>query len=78
MSDNDFRQPISVDFAPQGSLCEWCGKPAVHQLTALGGKHHNEGGFFCRSCGEEFARTVASSLSRMAVMDWEQPTVPLD
>ena len=60
MLDNDFRQPISVDFAPQGSLCEWCGKPAVHQLTALGGKHHNEGGLFCRSCGEEFARTVAA------------------
>ena len=69
MSDNEFRQPISVDFAPAGHLCEWCGKPAVHQLTAIGGKRHNEGGFFCQTCGEEFARAVAASLYRVITTD---------
>ena len=65
MSKNDFRQPLTVDQAPAGSLCEWCGKPAVQQLIAIGGKYHNDSGFFCRSCGEEYARTVADSLSRV-------------
>ena len=60
MSNNEFSQTVSVDFAPQGSLCEWCGKPAVQQLTAIGGKYHNEGGFFCFACGEEFTRTVSN------------------
>ncbi len=69
MSDNEFRQPISVDFAPEGHLCEWCGKPAVHQLTAIGGKCRNEGGCFCQACSEEFARTVADSLSRVIATD---------
>lgn len=64
MSDNEFRQPVSIDFAPRGSVCEWCGKPAVEQLTAIGGKRHNEGGFFCRSCGDEFIHAVAESLTR--------------
>ncbi len=47
MSNNEFGLPVSIDFAPEGSLCEWCGEPAVQQLTAIGGKYHNEGGFFC-------------------------------
>jgi hypothetical protein len=63
-NDNDFRQPVTIDDASAGEPCEWCGKPAVLQLTALGGRHHNEGGFFCRQCGEAFIRAVASSLSR--------------
>lgn len=62
MSFNEFRRPVSVDTAPRGSLCEWCGKPAVQQLTAIGGSHHNKGGLFCRSCGEEFSQTVMNSL----------------
>ncbi len=62
--ENEFRQPLSIDDAPQGSVCEWCGKPAKHQLTTLGGKFHNESGLFCRTCGEAFVRTVASSLRR--------------
>jgi len=69
MLNNEFRQPVSVDFAPEGRLCEWCGKPAVHQLTGLGGTHHNEGGFFCQACGEEFVRAIASSLSRVITAD---------
>src|ERR1043166_9014713 len=35
MQLNEFHRPFSVDFAPQGSLCEWCGKPAERQLTAI-------------------------------------------
>lgn len=77
MFENEFRQPISVDQAPAGSLCEWCGKPAVQQLTALGGLSHNEGGFFCRSCGEEFARTVADSLSRVITDEFSAETQPV-
>ncbi|HEX9134460.1 MAG TPA: hypothetical protein VF844_19390 [Ktedonobacteraceae bacterium] len=62
--ENEFRQPLSIDDAPPESVCEWCGKPAEHQLTALGGNFHNESGFFCRICGEAFVRAVASSLRR--------------
>lgn len=67
----DFRQPVSIDAAPAGKICEWCGKPAVYQLTAQGGMRHNEGGFFCRQCSAVFARTVASSLSREVPADGE-------
>ena len=63
MSYNEFRRPVSVDFAPRGSLCEWCGKPPERQLTAIGGSYHNESGLFCRSCGEEFTRAVINSLN---------------
>jgi hypothetical protein len=66
MQFNEFRRPVSVDFAPQGSVCEWCGKPAERQLTAIGGAFHNEGGMFCRTCGEEFMQGVIASLN-MAV-----------
>jgi hypothetical protein len=59
MSVNEFNQPVSIDFAPKGSACEWCGKAAVEQLRAIGGKSHNEGGFFCHECGEKFIRTFA-------------------
>jgi hypothetical protein len=62
--ENEFRQPIAIDFAPQGSTCEWCGKPAEHELTMLGGKFHNESGLFCRVCAEAFVCAVASSLRR--------------
>jgi hypothetical protein len=63
MSTNEFRRPISVDFAPRGSSCEWCGKPAERQLTAIGGAFHNESGVFCQSCGEKFSQAVVNSLS---------------
>jgi hypothetical protein len=62
MSNNEFRRPISIDFAPRGSLCEWCGQPAERQLTAIGGRYHNEGGLFCRDCGEQFSQAVMNSL----------------
>lgn len=69
MSYNEFRQPISVDTAPRGSQCEWCGKPAVVQLTAIGGSAHNESGLFCRSCGEEFSRVVFNAANTSLAAD---------
>ena len=69
MLENAFRQPICVDFAPEGRICVWCGKPAVHQLTAIGGTCRNEGGFFCQACSEEFVRTVADTLIRVITAD---------
>lgn len=64
MATNDFYQAISIDFAPHSSTCEWCGKSADERLTAIGGIYHNKGGFFCRSCGEEFTRLILNSLSK--------------
>ena len=58
MKYDEFHRPISADFAPLGSVCEWCGEPAERQLTAIGGSHHNQGGVFCRACGERFLETV--------------------
>jgi hypothetical protein len=66
VSENEFCQSVAIDFAPKGSVCEWCDKPAVEQLTAIGGKHHNEGGFFCQSCGQEFIHMVVESLKEEA------------
>ena len=69
--ENEFRQPLSIDAAPQGSACEWCGKPAKHQFIVLGGTNHNESGLFCRTCGEAFVCAVASSLCReVTVICW--------
>ena len=62
--ENEFRQPVSIDFAPAGSVCEWCGKPAAQALTVLGGRGHNDSGYFCSVCGREFIRVVASDLRR--------------
>ena len=62
MPYNEFSRPISADLAPLGSVCEWCGKPAEQQLTAIGGSYHNESGLFCRSCGEQFLQGVINSL----------------
>ncbi len=36
MSNNEFSRFVSIDFAPYGSICEWCGRPAEEQLTAVG------------------------------------------
>lgn len=59
-----FRQPVTIDIAPAGEICEWCGKPAINQLTTPGRLHHDESRFFCRQCSAAFVRAVASSLSR--------------
>jgi hypothetical protein len=63
MASNEFRRPVSVDFAPKGSTCIWCGKLAERQLTAIGGTYHNERGLFCRSCGEQFTQHVVNALT---------------
>lgn len=68
---NEFRRPISVDFAPRGSFCEWCGKPAERQLTAIGGTYHNESGLFCRACGERFSQAVINSLRISTLVQME-------
>jgi hypothetical protein len=64
MPGNEFRQPVSVDSAPRGSVCEWCGQPAVLEVTVASGVYDEEPAYFCRLCGEEFARAVADSLDR--------------
>ena len=58
MSNNEFSSSIFIDFAPVDSTCQWCGKAADEQLTAIGGIHHNESGSFCYECGREFIRMV--------------------
>jgi hypothetical protein len=63
MQINEFRRPVSVDFVPPGSRCEWCGQPAERQLTAIGGSYHNESGMFCRPCGEKFTQAVINALN---------------
>ena len=69
MSNHAFQRPISVDRAPQGHRCEWCNKLAVQQLTAIGGVHHNQAGFFCEQCGEEFAHAVAEAMNSNITAD---------
>ena len=63
MLGNEFRQPLSIDFAPRGRVCEWCGQPAVLQITVASAIYDDEPECFCR-CGQEFARAVADSLDR--------------
>ena len=72
MLTNEFNQVVAVDFAPHNSLCEWCGKPAVEQLTAIGGKYHNKGGFFCLDCGEVFTHLVTRDSSNVHVLEKRQ------
>jgi ribosomal protein L37E len=72
MKYNEFRRPVSVDFAPRGSVCEWCGQPAERQLTAIGGTFHNESGIFCRACGEQFSEAVINSAQASIVSQWPQ------
>ena len=64
-----FHQPISVERAPEGHLCEWCSKLAAYRLTAIGGIHHNQAGLFCQGCGEEFARAVSKLTRRITTAE---------
>ena len=61
MKYNEFHRPVSVDFAPRGSACEWCGQPAERQLTAIGGTFHNESG------GEQFSEAVTNSAQTLTL-----------
>ena len=67
--ENEFRQPLSMDEAPEGSICEWCGKRARHQFIVLGGKCSNESSLLCHTCGEAFVCAVASSLRREITLE---------
>ncbi|HEX4208590.1 MAG TPA: hypothetical protein VHZ51_31175 [Ktedonobacteraceae bacterium] len=67
MQFNEFHRPVSSDSAPRGSHCEWCGKPAEKQLTAIGGRYHNESGMFCRDCGDQFSQAVINSVLSLPV-----------
>jgi hypothetical protein len=58
MKYHEFYRPVSIDFAPRGCVCEWCGQPAERQLTAIGGCYHNRSGAFCHSCGEQFISCI--------------------
>ena len=58
MAENAFRRAVSVDSAPAGRKSEWCEKPAIVRLTAIGGVSHNDSGLFCRECGANFVRDV--------------------
>jgi hypothetical protein len=58
MTEHEFRRAVSTDRAPQGGRCEWCGKPAAVQLTAIGGPAHNGRGLFCRACGDTFEQII--------------------
>jgi hypothetical protein len=58
MLKNEFNRLVARDSAPLGSTCEWCGRPAEHQLTAIGGVRHNIKGIFCCSCGEQFQQAM--------------------
>jgi hypothetical protein len=69
MPGNEFRQPLCIDFAPRGNVCEWCGQPAVLQITIASEVYGDEPEFFCRLCGEEFARAVADSFDRAITDD---------
>ena len=61
MFTNEFYRPYSVDFAPHGSQCEWCGSLAESQITAIGGTMHNQAGFFCCSCAERFCALIVNA-----------------
>ncbi len=89
MPNNEFNQSISVDFAPHNSVCEWCGKPAVQELTVIGGKYHNKSGFFCLACGKEFSSLIAhtseqnqspshSTSVEEPIGSYESECIPLD
>ena len=67
LTSKEFNRPISVDFAPHGRMCGWCGKPAERQLTAIGGAYHNQSGVFCHQCGEQFTAVVINSAQTLAL-----------
>ncbi len=75
MLDNEFGQSVTMDFAPAGSVCEWCDKPAVERLTVIGGIRHNEGGYFCHACGEKFLQVVANPASKVPAASDERKAI---
>ncbi len=72
MAEHEFRRSVSTDSVPQGSQCEWCKKPAVFRLTAIGGSSHNDSGRFCRECGEKFSLTVVRSATASGELRYQE------
>jgi len=67
--NNEFRKYVSTDFAPENSICLWCGKKLdVKYYIVTGGEYHNQVGLFCCSCGETFTSNIehASQEARAA------------
>ncbi len=58
---HEFCRPFSRDGAPGGHRCEWCGELAESHVTAIGGTHHNQDGFFCRSCSMTFCAIIVNA-----------------
>ena len=69
MLDNEFRRPVCIDGAPQGKVCEWCGKPAIYQITAIGGRVHNDEGFYCSECAAHYTIAMADLLDRVVTAE---------
>lgn len=69
MVDHEFRRPICIDDAPAGNVCAWCGKPAIYQLTAIGGRAHNEEGYYCRECATHYTIALADALTRVVTAE---------
>jgi hypothetical protein len=63
MLKNEFNRLVARDSVPHGSICEWCDKPAEHQLIAVGGTRHNTEGVFCCLCSNQFLQAVIQSSS---------------
>ena len=50
---------VYLDTPPPDSVCERCGRPAIHIYGAVAGELHNiPPGPRCRPCGDKFARNV--------------------
>ena len=70
---DEFHQPISFDLAPSDSVCLWCGKPAVRQIIAIGGKSHSQRGYFCSSCGICFSEHIVRAFKSTHLLHVSSP-----
>jgi hypothetical protein len=69
MLDNEFRRPVCIDDAPKSKVCEWCGRPAIYQLTTIGGRAHNDEGFYCSECAMHYTSAMADLLNRVVTAE---------
>jgi hypothetical protein len=74
--NNEYNRYVSVDAAPENSVCEWCKKTAKCRCLVTGGPLHNQAGLFCRLCGEVYACYV-ESVSKDSAARAEQMTMGL-
>ncbi len=66
---DEFRRPVCIDSAPQGKTCEWCGRPAIYQITVTGGIAHNDEGYYCSECARRYIVAVADVLNRIVTAE---------